>query len=291
MATAISIKDLQWKYEHTTRFALDGINLQIEENSFLGIVGANESGKTTLISTINGLIPHAHNGIYRGRVEVLGNDVQKLDSLELASMVGFVFADPEAQFTAMTVAEELSFGLENLGLKTEEIGERLAYAAELTMIADLLDKSPYDISGGQKQRVAIACVLAMNPPIIIMDEPTSMIDPLGKQLIFDILRRLKEAREHTLIVVEHNVEQLAPLADRMLLMRDGAIARIADTREFFEDPDLLTTHGVPTPEVTAFYQWLHRQNYLDGETPVSLDLDGGISATQRALQHARSRRQ
>lgn len=291
MATAITINDLQWKYEHTTKFALDGINLEIEENSFLGIVGANESGKTTLISTINGLIPHAYNGIYRGRVEVLGKDVQKLDSLELASMVGFVFADPEAQFTAMTVAEELSFGLENLGLKTAEIGERLAYAAELTMIADLLDKSPYDISGGQKQRVAIACVLAMNPPIIIMDEPTSMIDPLGKQLIFDILRRLKDAREHTLIVVEHNVEQLAPLADRMLLMQDGTIARIADTRTFFEEPHLLTAHGVPTPEVTAFDQWLHRQNYLDGEAPVSLDLDSGIAATQRALQRARRRGQ
>lgn len=291
MSFSVVINELQWKYEHTTEFALDGVNLEIEENSFLGIVGANESGKTTLISTINGLIPHAYNGIYRGSVEVLDKNVQQLDSLELASMVGFVFADPEAQFTAMTVAEELSFGLENLGLQTTEIGQRLEQAAELTMIGELLDKSPYDISGGQKQRVAIACVLAMNPPIIIMDEPTSMIDPLGKQLIFDILRRLKEAREHTLIVVEHNVEQLAPLADRMLLMRHGQIARIAETRTFFEEPELLSANGVDAPEVTAFDRWLRREDYLDGQAPVALDLESGIGVTEYALKNARSRRQ
>jgi energy-coupling factor transporter ATP-binding protein EcfA2 len=288
MTASVVIQDLEWKYEHTTEFALKGVSLEIEENSFLGIVGANESGKTTLISTINGLIPHAHNGIYRGNVQVLGKNVQKLDSLQLASMVGFVFADPEAQFTAMTVAEELSFGLENLGLKTDEIGQRLERAAELTMIGDLLDKSPYDISGGQKQRVAIACVLAMNPPIIIMDEPTSMIDPLGKQLIFDILRRLKEAGEHTLIVVEHNVEQLAPLSDRMLLMHDGQIARIAETRAFFAQPELLSEHGVPAPEVTEFDQWLRQEQYLDGQAPVALDLQGAITATELALQHTGS---
>jgi energy-coupling factor transporter ATP-binding protein EcfA2 len=289
MPAAVVIRDLHWKYEHMDEFALKGIDLEIEENSFLGIVGANESGKTTLVSTINGLIPHSHNGIYRGSVDILGQRVQELDSLELASMAGLVFADPEAQFTAMTVAEELSFGLENLGLELEEIGERLAWAAELTMIEDLLDKSPYDISGGQKQRVAIACVLAMNPPIIIMDEPTSMIDPLGKQLIFDILRRLKEAGEHTLIVVEHNVEQLAPLADRMLLMHDGQIEKLAETRAFFENTEHLTRRGVPPPEATEFSQWLRAKAFLDGDKTVALGLEEGVVQAQQALQNARNK--
>src|SRR3972149_5368373 len=136
----------------------------------------------------------------------------------------------------MTVEEELVFGLENLGFDRQKIHDRLEWVSEITMIGDLLDKSPYDISGGQKQRVAIACVLAMDPRIVIMDEPTSMIDPLGKQFIFDILRRLKEEGNRTIIVVEHNIEQLAPLADRLVLMYQGQIAKVASPDGVFANP-------------------------------------------------------
>jgi energy-coupling factor transporter ATP-binding protein EcfA2 len=284
MAAAIVFKDLEWRYEHRKSFALKGINLEIKENDFIGIVGANEHGKTTLVSAISGLIPHSYNGIYKGSVEVFGKKIFDSDALELATNVGIVFSDPEAQFTAMTVEEELAFGLENMGFHLSKIKERIDWAAEITLIQDLLDKSPYDISGGQKQRVAIACVLAMNPPIIIMDEPTSMIDPLGKNLIFDILRRLKEAGDHTLIVVEHNVEQLAPLADRMLLMYNGQVDRYLPTREFFADPGYLQERGVLAPEVTEFAQWLISEKALPAASDLPLDLATGIAATQQALK-------
>lgn len=283
MEAAIVFNDLQWRYEHRKSFALKGINLEIQKDNFIGIVGANEHGKTTLISAISGLIPHSYNGIYKGSVEVFGKKVFDSDALELATNVGIVFSDPEAQFTAMTVEEELAFGLENMGFDLSKIKERIDWAAEITLIQDLLDKSPYDISGGQKQRVAIACVLAMNPPIIIMDEPTSMIDPLGKNLIFDILRRLKEAGDHTLIVVEHNVEQLAPLADKMLLMYEGLVDRYLPTREFFADPGYLQERGVLAPEVTEFAQWLISEKDLPAETDLPLDLTTGIAAAQQAL--------
>lgn len=284
MSLAVEIHDLEWRYEIRKNFALKKVNIEIEENSFVGVVGANEQGKTTLISAINGLIPHSYNGIYRGEVKVFGQIVKNMDALELATRVGFVFSDPEAQFTAMTVEEEIIFGLENLGLQFNELKERLEWAAEITMIKDMLDKSPYDVSGGQKQRVAIACVLAMNPPIIIMDEPTSMIDPLGKKTIFDILRKLKDAGEHTLIVVEHNVEELAPLADQMLIMNDGHIDKFLPSREFFSDPAYLDERGVKAPESTAFAQWLISENYLPGDIPLPLALEGGIKATRQALQ-------
>lgn len=287
MPPVIVIKDLEWRYEHRKSFALQKVNLEIEENSFLGIVGANEHGKTTLVSAINGLIPHSHNGIYRGSVTVFDKAVRDMDALELATKVGMVFADPEAQFTAMTVEEELSFGLENMGYDLEKIAERIHWAAEITMIEDLLDKSPYDISGGQKQRVAIACVLAMNPPIIILDEPTSMIDPLGKRLIFDILRRLKEEGKHTLIVVEHNVERLAPLADKMLLMLDGKIDRLLPAREFFSDPAYLEEFGVTVPESTSFVQWLKSEHYAPSETQVPLGLEEAIEISREALKNRR----
>lgn len=290
MSAVIVIRDLEWKYEHTDVFALQKVNLEVEEHSFLGIVGANEQGKTTLISSISGLIPHSHNGIYRGTVELMGKSVKEMDALDLASQVGLVFADPEAQFTAMTVEEELAFGLENMGFDIPIIRERLAWAAEITMIQDLLDKSPYDISGGQKQRVAIACVLAMNPPVIIMDEPTSMIDPLGKQFIFDILRRLKEAGEHTLIVVEHNIEQLAPLADKMVLMREGQIAKIAETRSFFEDPDELLAQGILPPDVTSFANQLRATGFATRNIELPIDLQSGIAFARGALEQPRIRK-
>ena len=284
MTNAIEIKNLEWRYEHADTFALRGIDLEIAENSFLGVVGPNEQGKTTLVSAISGLIPHSFNGIYRGSVKLHGQEVKTLDSVYLASQVGLVFADPEAQFTAMTVEEELVFGMENLGFSYDQIRERLAWAAELTMITELLDKSPYDVSGGQKQRVAIACVLAMNPPIIILDEPTSMIDPLGKQFIFDILRNLKEAGQHTLIVVEHNIEQLAPLADQLLLMHEGQIARLAPPDEFFDDPDFLLERGLYVPEVTVFANWLRRQGHLAGDQRLPKALEEAIPMAKAALE-------
>ena len=172
-----------------------------------------------------------------------------------------------------------------MGFSLSEIKERLDWASEITMITDLLDKSPYDCSGGQKQRVAIASVLAMNPPVIIMDEPTSMIDPLGKSWIFDILRKLKEAGDHTLIVIEHNVEQLAPLADKLLLMHEGQVDRYAPPGEFFADPQYLEAHGVLTPESTEFVQWMRGEKYVSEDTQLPLGLEGGIEITRQALQN------
>ncbi|MCL4504780.1 MAG: energy-coupling factor ABC transporter ATP-binding protein [Chloroflexi bacterium] len=287
MGAAIVIKNLEWKYEHTTQFALRGVNLEVEENTFLGIVGANEQGKTTLINCICGLIPHSFNGVYRGSVEIYGKPVLKMSGLEIATQVGLVFADPEAQFTAMTVEEELVFGLENTGYDLGKIKERLDWAVDVTMIGDLLDKSPYDISGGQKQRMAIACVLAMNPPIIIMDEPTSMIDPLGKQFIFDILRKLKDAGDRTIIVVEHNIEQLAPLADQLLLMQGGQISKVAPPARFFDDLPMVVGSGAYPPEVTSFAYWLKQSGRLPQEHILPYRFEDGVDVARAAFNSAR----
>ena len=188
---AVSIQDLGWKYSGRKNFAIEHVNLEIPANSFTSVVGPNEHGKTTLVSCIKGIIPNSFHGVWRGKVEIFGQDVRKMSGQSLAAEIGFVFADPEAQFTSMTVEEELVFGLENIGLPLGEVKSRLEWVTEIAMIADLLDKSPYEISGGQKQRVAIASVLAMKPRIMILDEPTSMLDPLGKDFIFDIMTNLK----------------------------------------------------------------------------------------------------
>lgn len=269
--TAVSIQDLGWKYAGRKNFAIEHINLDIEEDTFTSIVGPNEHGKTTLVSCIKGLIPNSFHGVWRGKVVIFGQDVRELSAQVLADEIGFVFADPEAQFTSMTVEEELVFGLENIGLPLNEISGRLEWVTEITLISDLLDKPPYEISGGQKQRVAIASVLAMKPRIMILDEPTSMLDPLGKDFIFEILTNIKKEQDLTIIVVEHNIEQVAPLSDQMILMYEGSIAKFAPPSEFFENSDFLYEHGISVPQASAFVDQLGRENLYAGPLPVNLE--------------------
>jgi energy-coupling factor transport system ATP-binding protein len=278
---AVSIEDLGWKYSGRKNFAIEHVNLQIEEDSFTSIVGPNEHGKTTLVSCIKGIIPHSFNGVWRGKVEVFGKDVRQLSAQALADEIGFVFADPEAQFTSMTVEEELVFGLENIGLPLHEVKDRLDWVTDITLIENLLDKSPYEISGGQKQRVAIASVLAMKPRIMILDEPTSMLDPLGKDFIFDILTNLKKEHNLTLIVVEHNIEQVAPLSDQIILMYEGNIAKAGPPAEFFENSDFLYEHGINAPQATAFLDQVKRQNLYSGA--LSVELEDIVQATANLL--------
>jgi len=261
---AVTIRGLGWKYSGRDTFAIEGVDLDIPQNAFVSVVGPNEHGKTTLVSCIKGIIPHSFHGVWRGAVEVLGQDVRKLSAQRLAELVGFVFADPEAQFTSMTVEEELAFGLENIGLSLGEIDRRLAWVSELTGIGGLWDKSPYEISGGQKQRVAIASVLAMKPRILILDEPTSMLDPLGKDAVFSILADVKREAEVTVVVVEHNVEQVAPLSDLMVLIHGGRVARAGPPEEFFEDCDWLVEQGIQPPQATMFLDRLRRDGRFTG---------------------------
>jgi len=283
---AVAMDTLQWKYGNTTEFALKGVSLEIEAGTFFGIVGPNEAGKSTLVYAIKGLIPHSFHGVYRGDVKVFGESVKDKSSLDLAKDVGLVFADPESQFTALTVEEEIVFGMENVGFSLERIRERLEWVVDITMIGDLLDKSPYDISGGQKQRVAIASVLGMNPRILILDEPTSMLDPLGKDFIFETLENLKQQLDITTIVVEHNIEQLAPLADQMALVYGGQVLKVASPTEFFADVEYLAQHDVSTPEVTTFAQRLHEERLYQGAPPIHFD--DGVAITCNTLGRAQS---
>ncbi len=268
---AIVMRDLHWRYEHAPEFALRGADLEVEEGTFLGIIGPNEAGKTTLVSCIKGLIPHSAHGVYQGSLLVFGREVREKNALELAAEVGMVFADPEAQFTAMTVEEEIVLGMENMGFPLQVIADRLAWASELSGISDLLQKSPYDISGGQKQRVAIASILAMNPKILILDEPTSMIDPVGKREIFEIMRRLKIETALTLLVVEHNIEELAPLADLLAVVADGRIARVGLPQDILEDTAFLETMGMAAPEVSELFARLRVEGLYAGSVPLALE--------------------
>jgi energy-coupling factor transport system ATP-binding protein len=267
----IEIEDYSWRYLHTEQPALDNIDLVIEEGSFVGVIGPNRSGKTTLAYSLNGLIPTHYQGIKHGMVKVQGQEVEQYPAGELPRLVGVVFSDPESQFTAMTVEDELVFGLENLGLSVPEIRERLEWVADLTLLGPLLEKPPYEISGGQKQRVALAAVLAMQPRVMVLDEPTSMLDPISRRRVFDVLARLKEEQHNTIIVIEHSLEHLVPLADRMVLLHEGKLLLDDETPRFFREVDLLDEAGVVAPGATAFFQALLRRGLYSGDIPLSLD--------------------
>lgn len=268
---AVEIKDLCWKYDGAEEFLFDHLNLTIRENIFLGIVGSNESGKTTLVSCIKGIIPNSSTGVYKGDVSLFGKPVKDCDSRMIAESAGMVFSDPDAQFTTMSVEEEIAFGLENIGVPVELIEERIAWVSEICHLEDLLEKPPFDLSGGQKQRVAIAAVLAAKPKMIILDEPTSMLDPKSKDEVFDILETIKTSLNMTVVVIEHNIEKIAELSDEVILMKAGKIIRHMETKEFFKDIDLLKENSLKVPESIEMLYYLYGKFGIDKTGPVKLD--------------------
>ncbi len=268
---AVEITDLCWKYDGTKDYVFDHVNLAIKENIFLGIVGSNESGKTTLVSCIKGIIPNSTTGIYKGQVLLYGEPVKDCDSRVIAERAGMVFSDPDAQFTTMSVEEEIAFGLENIGVPVEEIEKRIAWVSEICHLEELLEKPPFDLSGGQKQRVAIASVLATKPKMIILDEPTSMLDPKSKDEVFEILEYIKQELKMTVVVIEHNIEKIAELSDEVVLMKEGRIIRHMETGEFFRDVELLKENSLKVPEGIELLYYLYDKFGIDKTGPVKLE--------------------
>jgi energy-coupling factor transport system ATP-binding protein len=270
MPAIVEIKDYSWQYLNTQQPALQEINLQIEEGMFVGIIGANGSGKTTLAYSMNGLVPGQYNGIKHGEVLVYGKEVEAYGRGELQRFTGMVFSDPEAQFTAMTVEDELVFGLENLGMSIPEIRERLEWVTQLTGLDKMLLKPPYELSGGQKQRVALAAVLAMTPKLLILDEPTTMLDPVSRRRVFEVLAKLKQEQNNTIIVIEHSLENLIRLADHMILLSNSRLILEGETRVFFQNMELISKEGIHPPGALQFFYELQRAGKVNGELPISL---------------------
>lgn len=281
----ISFDNYFWKYTRTDKPALENINLEIEEGTFIGIIGPNGAGKTTLVYSINGLIPNQYYGVRKGNVNVLGKKVIDYRPEELAKIVGAVFSDPESQFTSMTVEDEVVFGMENIGLSVSEIQERLNWVVPLTKIGPLMDKPPYEVSGGQKARVALAAVLAMTPKILVLDEPTSMLDPISRKQVFEVLLKLKDDLKSTIIVVEHSLENMVPLADKMVLIYNSHVALADYTEPFFKKIDFLLKHDVFPPEIIQFFYELFKLGGYKGKLPLSLD--GAVNYLQKLMKNRR----
>jgi len=246
----ISIRGLGFTYALGTRPALSDINIDIARGEYVGLVGLNGAGKTTLGLCLNGIIPHMLMGEQVGSVSVAGHDAGVTPVREIARVVGMVFDNPEFQMSQITAAEEVALGLENLGVPYEEMLPRIAAALDLVGLSGFDERSPMGLSGGQQQRLAIASTLAMKPQILFMDEPTSNLDPLGKDEVFDIARRLNQEEGMTVIVAEHEIEVLAEYADRIIVLDEGKIAIQGTPAEVFAQVGRMTALGLRVPQVT-----------------------------------------
>lgn len=220
----VNLLDVTYKYPLSTAPVLHRINLQVEQGEFVAVIGPNGAGKSTLCYTLSGFIPHFFKGELTGKVEVDGKDLQQSDLNEWVLTVGLAFQNPFSQITGakFTVYEEIGFGLENIGVPRQEIMERVEAMMALTGISDLAQRSPYSLSGGQQQRVALASILVMEPKVLVLDEPTSQLDPIGTREVFQVVKEMS-ARGLTVIMVEHKVEWVAEFADRVVALLDGNI--------------------------------------------------------------------
>jgi len=270
---AVSIKDLKFRYRGEKELALDGISLDIAKGEFLVIMGASEAGKSTLAACFNGLIPHYMKGAIKGEVIVQGINTAESSVPQLAQNVGIVFQDFEAQLFSTNVELEIAFGPENFAVPREEIGRRIEENLRYVGLQEFRNRPPVTLSGGQKQKLAIASVLAMQPTILVMDEPTTDLDPISKQGIFDITNRLRRRDDMTLIVVEHETEE-ALHADRIALIRDGKLVQVGTIEEILKQVELLEELGVMPLGIPKFFKKM-------GYATLPLTPDEGIETFAR----------
>lgn len=268
----IELKNVSFKYELQQEKTIKNLDLYVQQGEFIGIIGKNGSGKTTLCNIIRGIIPDFVQGEISGDIIIDNKNIDDIERGEMAELVGFVFQNPFSQISGIkkTVFEEIAYGLENLGVPREEIKRRVTDVIKLLKIKDLQDKNPNELSGGQSQRVAIASIIVMNPKVLIFDEPTSQLDPLGTEEIFDILKLLK-SQNKTIILVEHKIDLIAEYADRVVVMDDGEIIFNGETHEVLSN-DKIEESNVSMPIVSKLaYKMNTVKPGFFKKVPITLD--------------------
>lgn len=267
----IRIENLKYRYPHTKKLALDGITCKIKQGEFIGVIGRNGSGKSTFCQALTGLVPNFYRGAYGGKIFIDNIKGDTVGVEEICQKVGLVFQNPFNQVTGakLTVYEEIAFGLENLGIPRDEMIRRVDEAMELLDIAKYKDRHPFDLSGGQMQRMAIASIIAMQPEVIILDEPTSQLDPQGSEEVFQAVQKLSK-KGITIIMVEHKIEKIAAYSDRVILLDEGKLIDMDTPQKIFSKENL-HEYGVEAPIFTKICKGLGIRNNKTLCYPVTLE--------------------
>ncbi len=279
LAPVLEVKDLHHIYSAGTPFehiALEGVSFCVERGEFIGIIGHTGSGKSTLIQHLNGLLKPTS-----GSVLLDGEDIwsDKALTRQCRFRVGLVFQYPEYQLFEETVYKDIAFGPKNMGLSTEEIDRRVRQAAQFVGITpEQLEMSPFDLSGGQKRRVAIAGVIAMEPEVLILDEPTAGLDPEGREEILSNIENYRKANNATIMMVSHSMNDMARLADRILVMRDAQLVMFDTPENVFSKSQELLDMGLHIPQITPVFLHLRRMGV---DVPQVYTIEQAVSALKR----------
>ena len=260
---SIKIENLTYVYMTKTPFekkALDNVSLEIEDGEFLAVIGHTGSGKSTLIQHLNGLLKPASGKIYVDGTDITDKDTKLVD---IRKKVGLVFQYPEYQLFEETIAKDIAYGPTNLGLNEDEILRRVKKSMEMVGLDydEYKDISPFELSGGQKRRVAIAGVIAMEPNVLILDEPTAGLDPAGRDDILEQIKFLHEKYNMTIILVSHSMEDVGKLAEKIIVMNDGHIELQGKPKEVFKEIDTLEKIGLAVPQVTYLMRELKKKGF------------------------------
>ncbi len=248
------LEDVSYKYPLEDREILKNINLDIKKGEFWAVIGKNGSGKTTLCNVLRRFVPDFYKGELKGRITLEGKELKDYSAKEIVQKVGFVFQNPFTQISGVkeTVFEEIAFGLENLALDAEYIRKRVEETLKLLRIEELRNKNPYELSGGQGQKVALASIIAMDPEIMVIDEPTSQLDPKGTEEIFEIIDILKKEGK-TIILVEHKLELIAEYAEKVMVLNEGEMILSGNTEEVLKNKILMEKEiGIPQYAALAY---------------------------------------
>lgn len=266
----IEIKNFSYKYPLEDKNVLENLNLKIETGEFWAIVGKNGSGKTTFCNALRRFVPDFYKGEVTGKIVIDGKNLKDFNPKELVTKVGFVFQNPFTQISGVkdTVFEEIAYGLENLAVEKEKIIKRVNETLKLLEIEHLKDKNPQEMSGGQKQRVALASIIVMDPEILVIDEPTSQLDPKGTQDIFKIINIMAK-KGKTIILVEHKLELIAEYAEKIVVLDEGKIILSGDKKEILNNR-LLEEKGIGMPQYSKlFYELIKVGKAKFEEIPIT----------------------
>jgi energy-coupling factor transport system ATP-binding protein len=250
----LELKNINYKYPTSEDWVVRNIDMKIEKGEFWAIVGKNGSGKTTLCNIMRGFAPSFFKGIFEGEVIVDNKNLSDYSEGEKATKIGFVFQNPFVQISGVkeTVYDEIAFGLENLGLEEQYIRNKVEETLKLIDIDYLRNKNPFELSGGQRQRVALASIIAMNPDILVIDEPTSQLDPDGTEKVFEIIETMKN-KGKTIILVEHKIELIAEYADNIIVLDEGEIILRGETKDILKNKVLLEKEiGIPQYSILGY---------------------------------------
>ncbi len=272
----LKVENLSCIYSKFTPFeqhAVKDVTFEIQQGDFVGLIGHTGSGKSTLVQMLNGLIKPTSGAVYIDSEDIWS---KPKEIRKLRFKVGLVFQYPEYQLFEETVYKDIAFGPTNMGLSQQEINSRVLSAAKFVGLSqELLYKSPFDLSGGEKRRCAIAGVIAMDPDILILDEPTAGLDPVGRNVLLSQISQYQKQRNNTVILVSHSMEDVARVTNKVLVMNKGEVVMYDDTATVFAHSDMLTDIGLRVPQITKVTEALRKQG---------INLSAGILTVDKAVE-------